>query len=104
MNVVLHLSIIAVLILVIAVVSIANVPARETNLDAASDGPKLTMRQRLSITMSAWREPRTYALGVILLGMAFAEGGANDWLPPRIVHRHGGDKELRAPPAPRLLA
>jgi MFS family permease len=96
MNVVVHLSIIAVLIIVIAVVSIANVPSRETNLDAASDGPKLTMRERLSITMSAWREPRTYALGVILLGMAFAEGGANDWLALGIVEGHGADKALGA--------
>ena len=78
MNVVVHLSIIAVLIIVIAVVSIANVPSRETNLDAASDGPKLTMRERLSITMSAWREPRTYALGVILnvAAILFASGVA----------------------------
>jgi MFS family permease len=54
------------------------------------------MRERLSITMSAWREPRTYALGVILLGMAFAEGGANDWLALGIVEGHGADKALGA--------
>ena len=30
--------------------------------------------------LEAWREPRTYFLGVVMLGMSFAEGGANDWL------------------------
>lgn len=28
-----------------------------------------------------WREPRTLAIGLVALGMAFAEGSANDWLP-----------------------
>ena len=27
-----------------------------------------------------WKEPRTIAIGFIALGMAFAEGSANDWL------------------------
>ena len=49
-----------------------------------------------SVTMSAWREPRTYALGVIMLGMAFAEGGANDWLALGIVEGHGADEALGA--------
>jgi hypothetical protein len=28
----------------------------------------------------AWREPRTLMLGLLVLGMAFSEGSANDWL------------------------
>jgi predicted MFS family arabinose efflux permease len=28
----------------------------------------------------AWREPRTLMLGLLVLGMAFSEGAANDWL------------------------
>jgi fucose permease len=35
-----------------------------------------TLGQRLAV----WKEPRTLAIGVIALGMAFAEGSANDWL------------------------
>lgn len=96
MNVVTHLSIMAVVIVVIAFVSIANVPAREATLDVPADAPKQTLRERLSVTLSAWREPRTYALGVIMLGMAFAEGGANDWLALGVVEGHGADAALGA--------
>lgn len=35
-----------------------------------------TFAQRLGV----WKEPRTLAIGLIALGMAFAEGSANDWL------------------------
>jgi len=35
-----------------------------------------TLRERLAV----WKEPRTIAIGLIALGMAFAEGSANDWL------------------------
>ncbi|GAA1662952.1 MFS transporter [Microbacterium lacus] len=96
MDVVTHLSIMAVVIVVIAFVSIANVPAREATLDVPGDAPKQTLRERLSVTLSAWREPRTYALGVIMLGMAFAEGGANDWLALGVVEGHGADAALGA--------
>jgi fucose permease len=37
----------------------------------------------------AWREPRTLAIGVVALGMAFAEGSANDWLPLAMVDDRG---------------
>lgn len=30
--------------------------------------------------LRAWREPRTLMIGLLVLGMAFAEGAANDWL------------------------
>jgi len=95
-SVVVHLSIMAALIVVIAFVSIANVPAREATLDTPDPDEKLGWRERLSITLSAWREPRTYALGVIMLGMAFAEGGANDWLALGVVEGHGADPALGA--------
>ncbi|HYI52125.1 MAG TPA: MFS transporter [Microbacterium sp.] len=96
MNVVVHLCIIAAVIVVIAFASIANVPARESTLDTSDETEKLGLRERLSITLSAWREPRTYALGVIMLGMAFAEGGANDWLALGVVEGHGADPALGA--------
>jgi len=96
MNVVVHLCIIAAVIVVIAFASIANVPVRESTLDTSDETEKLGLRERLSITLSAWREPRTYALGVIMLGMAFAEGGANDWLALGVVEGHGADPALGA--------
>ena len=88
-NVLAHLAIVAVLIVVVAIVSIANVPAREATMDPETPAEKAGWRERLHVALSAWKEPRTYALGVVMLGMAFAEGGANDWLALGVVEGHG---------------
>ena len=45
-------------------------------------------RGRLAI----WRDPRTLFIGLIVLGMAFAEGSANDWLSLAAVDGHGVTK------------
>jgi len=45
--------------------------------EATSDTEKRSTRQELA---KVWREPRTIAIGVVALGMAFAEGSATDWL------------------------
>lgn len=37
----------------------------------------------------AWTEPRTLLIGVMVLGMAFVEGTANDWLAEGLVEGHG---------------
>lgn len=95
-NVLLHTSVMAVLILILAVWSIANVPSREVSMDPDAETPKRPRRERLHESMSAWREPRTYALGVIMLGMAFAEGGANDWLALGVSEGHGAGQALGA--------
>lgn len=39
--------------------------------------------------LGVWREPRTVAIGLIALGMAFAEGSANDWLALAMVDGRG---------------
>jgi MFS family permease len=36
-----------------------------------------------------WRQPSTLLIGVIVLGMALAEGSANDWLPLAMIDGHG---------------
>ena len=48
--------------------------------ESRSEEP-MTLGERLGV----WREPRTVAIGLIALGMAFAEGSANDWLALAIV-------------------
>lgn len=58
----------------------------------ADDGRPDTWRTRLSI----WKDPRTLLIGVIVLGMAFAEGSANDWLSLAAVEGHGVDKPTGA--------
>jgi fucose permease len=45
---------------------------------------------------SAWREPRTWAIGVLTLSFAFIEGSANDWLAVAMVDGHHGDELLGA--------
>jgi MFS family permease len=58
------------------------------NTDAADAGAAPeghgTWRDRLAI----WRDPLTLLIGVIVLGMAFAEGSANDWLSIASVDGH----------------
>jgi MFS family permease len=49
-------------------------------------------RSRLAI----WRDRRTLLIGVIVLGMAFAEGSANDWLALAMVDGHGVDNATGA--------
>jgi MFS family permease len=55
---------------------------------ADADGPAASWRDRLSI----WRDRRTLLIGVIVLGMALAEGSANDWLALTMVEGHGMDR------------
>ncbi len=66
--------------------TILNVP--DESADAAPDG----WRSRLAI----WKDPRTLVIGLIVLGMAFAEGSANDWLSLAAVEGHGVDRATGA--------
>ena len=52
--------------------------------------------RRSSGVLRAWREPRTLAIGVLVLGMAFAEGTANDWLAVGLVDGYHVDHALAA--------
>lgn len=39
--------------------------------------------------LAAWREPRTLVVGLLVLGFAFTEGSANDWLAVAFVDGYG---------------
>lgn len=52
-----------------------------------------SMRREL---LSVWREPRTLAIGVIALAMAFAEGSATDWLALGMVDDRGASNATAA--------
>lgn len=57
-------------------------------VDAAGERvDRVSFRDRMSI----WLEPRTLAIGLICLGMAFTEGAAGDWLPLAMVDERGLD-------------
>jgi fucose permease len=53
---------------------------------SADDREKKDTRREI---LQTWREPRTLAIGLVALGMAFAEGSANDWLPIAMVDDRG---------------
>lgn len=73
----------AAIITVLSIIFLARfVPigtGKENNND--SNEPPMSARERMAV----WKEPRTILISIIVLGMAFAEGSANDWLPLIIV-------------------
>lgn len=83
-----HAVTMGVLIAVIAVVCFFQVPVRAAALDP-EDHVKPPFRERMHTALEAWREPRTYLIGVVMLGMSFAEGGANDWIALGTEQGHG---------------
>ncbi|MCA1307246.1 MFS transporter [Microbacterium esteraromaticum] len=87
LNVAAHTALISALILVAAIGCYTQVPVREAALDPAPE-EKPHWRERVHTAFEAWREPRIYALGVVMLGMSFAEGGANDWIALGVVEGH----------------
>jgi fucose permease len=85
--IVLHLGVIAVLGLAAVWWGTAQfLPAFEDDQDAAPQ-PAVAAR-------SAWLEPRTLLIGLVVLAAAFAEGTANDWLAVAFVEGHGFDNAL----------
>ncbi len=57
--------------------------AAKTDSDSGSQAPKQTENGR-----SAWMEPRTLLIGVMVLAAAFTEGAANDWMAIAFVDGH----------------
>ena len=53
-----------------------------------------TQHPKAGRTRSAWIEPRTLLIGLMVLAAAFAEGTANDWMAVAFVDGHGVDKAL----------
>jgi MFS family permease len=66
---------------------------KELSVVASSTGrerSRTSVRDRLSV----WTEPRTLMIGAVVLGISFAEGAANDWLPLGLVDGYGADPVL----------
>lgn len=61
-----------------------------TGVAEHEDAPSL--RERLAV----WKQPQTLLIGLVVLGMAFTEGSANDWLALSVVHDRNGTKEFGA--------
>ncbi|MCL2514444.1 MAG: MFS transporter [Microbacteriaceae bacterium] len=90
----LHLTVMGVLIAVAVAVAVRFVPARVEDASAeASPAPTGTLRQRIGRAtverITVWRDLSLVLIGVVMLGMAFAEGSANDWITLASVDEHG---------------
>ncbi len=46
--------------------------------------------------LTAWREPRTILVGLLVLGFAFTEGSANDWIAIAMVDGYGAGEAVGA--------
>lgn len=76
-----------VAVLLAPVIVIAGRLMSTDNGSRTADG--VTQRSTLAERLGVWKEPRTLAIGLIALGMAFAEGSANDWLALAMVDGRG---------------
>lgn len=97
-----HLGLMAVLIAATGVVTVRFLPAHleagqpdGAGLDGAGlDGQKTgapakpALGQRIRESLAVWADTRLLLIGLIMLGMAFAEGSANDWLAIATVDGH----------------
>ena len=100
-----HLGVVGVLMIVAVVVAVRYLQPDPAAAAAAADAAVANQvivdgggstrsgwRSRLAI----WRDRRTLLIGLIVLGMAFAEGSANDWLALAMVDGHGVDNATGA--------
>lgn len=91
-----HVAVISALMVVTAVLAVRHMQSEHFVEDGAEvvpdDDHSKTWRGRLSI----WRDPRTIVIGLVVLGMAFTEGSANDWLALAMVDGHGVDNATGA--------
>lgn len=67
-------------------------------LPVASDGPASGAggRPGWRAALQVWTEPRTLALGVLVLGLTLAEGGTNDWFALGLVDGYGAGQAAAA--------
>lgn len=71
--------VLAVVVIVVSIFFLYRLipPGTGKETDGDSIEPPMSARERMAV----WKERRTALIGIIVLGMSFAEGSANDWLP-----------------------
>jgi fucose permease len=88
--IVFHLLAVAIIFATGALISVRFLQSEHTA--EPSEEPHEPAEQGWRSRLSIWRDPRTIVIGLIVLGMAFAEGSANDWLALAMVDGHGTTK------------
>lgn len=93
-----HLLFMAVLAAVVVVIAVRYIPIRTAlgDADPASNAPKVPFGERLKSSLRVWRDMRLILIGAVMLGMAFAEGSANDWIAIATVDGHHQDNTMGA--------
>jgi cyanate permease len=79
-----HVGVVAVALVGGALFAVTRLQPHQDEVHEDSAVPS-GWRERMGI----WRDRRTIFIGLIVLGMAFAEGSANDWLALAMVDGHG---------------
>jgi MFS family permease len=82
-----HFAVMAVVLIAGAMVVVRWIPSDEALAGEGAEAPKADFRERMAI----WLNPRTLLIGLIVLGMAFTEGSANDWLAIGFIDDRGFD-------------
>ena len=79
--------------LIVPIVTVPVVRLLPHEIGRVGDGrPRLTAAERLAV----WADPRTLLIGLMVLGMGFAEGAAEDWLPLATVDGYGVSETVGA--------
>ncbi|MGN6444505.1 MFS transporter [Amnibacterium sp.] len=82
-----HFTAVGVLALVATLILVRHLQPAEQPLEHGEEPAPSGWRSRLAV----WADPRVLLIGLIVLGVAFAEGSANDWLSLAMVDGHGLD-------------
>lgn len=83
-----HLLGVAVVLVVGILVAIRFIP-REAELgDEAGEQQRIPFGERMRSALAVWADWRLILIGVVMLGMAFGEGSANDWISLAVVDGH----------------
>lgn len=85
----------SVQVFVVAVVAPVSM-AVATRMFLTDDAEAEEGTTRHSGVLAAWREPRTLVVGLMVLGFAFTEGSANDWMAVAMVDGYGTTEAVGA--------
>jgi MFS family permease len=84
-----HMIATAIVIVVAVVIAVRFIPAKEQLGDTGTAAEaKPRWRERMLDSLSVWADWRLIVIGVVMLGMAFTEGSANDWIALATVDGH----------------
>jgi MFS family permease len=86
-DVAVHLGVIGALQLIGAVLVIRWIPTDAALAEEHGEADAVSFRERMAI----WLNPRTLLIGLLVLGMAFTEGSANDWIAIGFIDDRGFD-------------